>query len=76
MQKITDTEIGKAELECEEAILSDKQRFGRVRNSLMRHLRSKYGTKIANRTLSRINKRSSKGSLKIREHLKDFSIDG
>ena len=74
-QKITDTEIGRADLECEDAILSDKQRFGRVRTSLMRHLRAKYGEKTANKALSRINKRFSKGSLKIREHLKHFSID-
>ncbi|MFY9301033.1 MAG: hypothetical protein WAO91_07580 [Candidatus Nitrosotenuis sp.] len=69
MQRTNGAEEGKDELECEEAIMSDKQRFGRVRTSLMRHLRAKYGDKIANRTLSRINKRFSKGSLKIKDHL-------
>jgi hypothetical protein len=75
MQKSNDVETGKAELECEEAILLDKQRFGRVRTSLMRHLRAKYGVEIANRALSRINKRSSLGSLKIKDHLKPFFTD-
>jgi hypothetical protein len=75
VQRTNDIGIGKAELECEEAIMSDKQRFGRVRTSLMRHLRAKYGNKTANRALSRINKRSSKGSLKIKDHLKHFPVD-
>ncbi len=29
-----------SELACEDAIISDKQRFGRVRTSMMKHLRS------------------------------------
>lgn len=58
-----------ADLECEDAIMQDKQRFGRVRTSLMRHLREKYGDTIANRALSRINKRVSEGSLNIKKQL-------
>ena len=44
-------------LECEEAILKDKERFGRVRASLMEYLRAKNGNQSANRALSRVNKR-------------------
>ena len=49
------------ELECEEAIIKDKEQFGRVRNSLMKVLRAKYSQDIANRTLSRVNKRIQEG---------------
>ncbi len=59
----------KAELECEDAIMEDKQRFGRVRTTLMKHLRAKHGNIIANRALSRINKRVSEGSLNIKTQL-------
>ena len=45
------------DLECEEAILKDKERFGRVRASLMGFLRAKHGRDIADRALSRVNKR-------------------
>ena len=45
-----------AELECEEAIINDKRDYGRVRSSMMRVLRAKYGDTIANRALSRVNK--------------------
>jgi len=44
-------------LECEEAIIKDKERFGRVRSSMMEYLRVKYSDEIANRALSRVNKR-------------------
>jgi len=44
------------DLECEEAILKDKERFGRVRASLMGYLRAKHG-RSADRALSRVNKR-------------------
>jgi len=57
------------ELACEDAIILDKQRFGRVRNSLMKHLRSEHGDEIANRVLSRINKRASNGSSEMKESL-------
>jgi hypothetical protein len=53
----------KGDLECEEAIMSDKTRFGRVRTSLMKHLRTKYGKEIANRALWRVNRRRSEGYL-------------
>jgi len=46
------------ELRCEEAIMKDKERFGRVRKSMMKVLRVQYGDEIANRVLSRVNKRS------------------
>ncbi len=61
--------LGKEELECEDAIMQEKQRFGRARTSLMKHLRAKYGDAIANRALSRINKRASQGSLNIKTQL-------
>jgi len=64
-----------SELTCEDAIISDKQRFGRVRNSMMKHLRSEHGEKIANRVLSRINKRASNGSLEMRESLNKTEFD-
>ncbi len=54
-----------AELDCEEAIIYDKLRFGRVRKSMMNVLRVKYSDEIANRTLNRINKRMQKGHLSI-----------
>jgi len=44
-------------LECEEAILKDKERFGRVRASMMEYLRAKHGRNSADRALSRVNKR-------------------
>ena len=58
-----------SELACEDAIISDKQRFGRVRTNMMKHLRSEHGEKIANRALSRINKRASNGSREMKESL-------
>ena len=58
-----------SELECEDAIISDKQRFGRVRTSLMKHLRSEYGDEVANRVLSRINKRASNGSSEMKDSM-------
>ena len=64
-----------SELACEDAIISDKQRFGRVRTSMMKHLRSEHGEKIANRVLSRINKRASNGSLEMKESLNKSEFD-
>ena len=52
-----------AELECEEAIIKDKEQFGRVRNSMMRVLRAKHSEEIANRILNRVNKRIQEGYL-------------
>ena len=53
-----------AELECEEAIIEDKEEFGRVRTNLMKVLRAKHGDDAANRALSRVNKRMQEGYLK------------
>jgi hypothetical protein len=57
------------ELESEDAIMNDKERFGRVRTILMKQLRAKYGEGIANRALYRINKRISDGSLRVKTNL-------
>lgn len=57
------------ELESEEAIMNDKERFGRVRTSLMKQLRVKYGDDVANRALYRINKRISEGSFRVKINL-------
>ena len=46
------------ELACEEAIMNEKERFGRVRTSFMKEIREEYGEEMANRILSRINKRT------------------
>lgn len=54
-----------AELDCEETIINDKLRFGRVRKSVMKVLRAKYSDEIANRTLNRVNKRMQKAHLSI-----------
>jgi len=51
------------ELQCEEAIIKDKERFGRVRTHLMKVLRVEYGDDVANRALGRINKRIQEGYL-------------
>ncbi|MGI0074120.1 MAG: hypothetical protein ACREA3_09960 [Nitrosotalea sp.] len=51
------------DLMCEEAIIKDKKRYGRVRNSLMKYLRSEYGNDTANRALWRVTSRMSKGYL-------------
>ncbi len=58
-----------AELESEDAIMNDKERFGRVRTTLMKQLRTKYGDDIANRALYRINKRISEDSLRVKLNL-------
>jgi hypothetical protein len=58
-----------SELACEDAIILDKQRFGRVRTSMMKYLRTEHGDEIANRVLSRINKRASSGSSEMKESL-------
>ncbi len=64
-----------SELACEDAIILDKQRFGRVRNSMMKHLRSEHGDEIANRVLSRINKRASTGSSGMKESLNKSQLE-
>ncbi len=57
------------ELESEDAIMNDKERFGRVRTILMKQLRAKYGEGTANRALYRINKRISEDSLRVKVNL-------
>ena len=49
-----------AELYCEDAIIDDKKEFDRVRKSMMNVLRAKYSDDVANRALSRVNKRIQK----------------
>ena len=46
-----------SEIECEERIIQDKERFGRVRTVLMRELRLKYGISTANRAMWRVSAR-------------------
>ena len=48
---------------CEDIIIKDKERFGRVRKSTMQDLREEYGKEIANRALWRVSKRNSRYSL-------------
>ncbi len=55
------TRSSDADLRCEEAIIKDKERFGRVRTSLMKHLRMEYGRDVADRAVRRINKRITNG---------------
>ena len=50
-----------ANLECEKAIISEKERFGRARKTLMNYLRTKYGEDVANRALWRVNRRRTEG---------------
>jgi hypothetical protein len=64
-----------SELACEDAIILDKQRFGRVRTNMMKHLRSEYGEEISNRVLSRINKRASTGSSGMKESLNKSQLE-
>ena len=64
-----------AELACEDAIILDKQRFGRVRTSMMKYLRLEHGDEIANRVLSRINKRASNGSSEMKESLNKSQLE-
>ncbi len=64
-----------SELACEDVIILDKQRFGRVRTYMMKHLRSEYGEEIANRVLSRINKRASTGSSGMKESLNKSQLE-
>lgn len=50
-------------LECEEQIIEDIERFGRVRTSLMKNLRNNFGNDVANRALWRVSKRKTNGYL-------------
>ena len=60
------------ELECEEKIITEKHRFGRVRSKMMSQLRKEYGMEIANRSLARINKRISIKSKMTKIHSDEF----
>ena len=42
---------------CEQEILNEKQHTGRVSTFTMRYLRKKYGKKIANRAMYRLQKK-------------------
>jgi hypothetical protein len=53
-----------ADLRCEGEIMKDKERFGRTRTSLMKHLREEFGRDAADRALRRINKRRTEGYFK------------
>ena len=53
----------KRELECEEAIIAEKNRFTRIRKHFMAYMRAEYGEEIADRTLWRVNRRRSRGYL-------------
>ncbi len=68
-EKGIDDMLPNGELESEDAIMNDKERFGRVRTILMKQLRTKYGDDIANRALYRINKRISEDSLRVKLNL-------
>jgi len=48
-------------LECEEQIITDIVRFGRVRTSLMRSLRENFGETTANKAMWRVRKRKTNG---------------
>ena len=58
-----DTRAINEDLECEEQIIEDINRFGRVRTTLMRSLRKNYGDRTANRALWRVSKRKTNGYL-------------
>ena len=51
------------ELKCEEAIMKDKERFGRVRMIMMKSLIVEYGEDVARRAQGRVNKRMKEGYL-------------
>jgi hypothetical protein len=55
------------DLICEEAIIRDKERFGRVRKSMMAYLREEYGRKTADRALWRVNRRKIDNNLNYRK---------
>ena len=57
-------------LKCEEAVLKDKERFGRVRSSMMEYLRAKHGRDSADRALSRVNKRLQQNYFGSRNKIK------
>ena len=58
-----DTRTVDGNLECEEQIIDDIERFGRVRTSLMKNLRQNFGDRTADRALWRVSKRKTNGYL-------------
>ncbi|TLX83606.1 MAG: hypothetical protein E6L00_00495 [Thaumarchaeota archaeon] len=52
------------DLRCEDAIMNDKEKFGRVRKSMMKYLKAKYGDDVAKRALWRVNRRRTEGYFK------------
>jgi len=58
-----DTRVIDGALDCEEQIIEDIERFGRVRTSLMKSLRKRFGNSTANRALWRVRKRKTNGYL-------------
>ena len=60
-------------VDCEEVIISDKERFGRVRKSTMQLLREQYGSKTADRALWRVSARKSRGYLQEKSQLNQYS---
>lgn len=60
-KKEVSSRSNRGELDCEEAIIQDKERFGRVRKSLMKYLREEYGKQVADRALWRVNRRMTEG---------------
>ena len=58
-------------LECEEQIIDDIERFGRVRTSLMKSLRQNFGDTTANRALWRVRKRKTNGYLQEKSEIFD-----
>ncbi len=72
-EKVLEDKLQNGELDSEEVIMNEKERFGRVRTSLMKQLRAKYGDDVANRALYRINKRISEGSLRVKANLNTIS---
>ena len=63
MKKLSELKETLGELQCEEAIIKDKERFGRVRMNMMKVLRAEHGNDVANRALGRVNKRLQEGYL-------------
>ena len=62
------------DLVCENAIIEDHARFGRVRTSLMRELRGLYSEEVANRAMWRVSRRLRLGYLVGDDHLKEEKV--
>jgi len=66
-----ETRIIDGNLDCEEQIIDDIERFGRVRTSLMKNLRQNFGSNTANRALWRVRKRKTNGYLQEKSEIFD-----